>query len=685
LCFVIAWYFILQKVYRAVFPARKIKDEKVRTSVELEKVTAFQKTQRGLGTLVQSRPFLIQLAITVFLTMVFMFLLAQVLQGGAVVNTFDPYSILEIDHGSDNKAIKKAYRTLSLKYHPDKNPNNRVAATKFMMIAKAYEALTDETARSNYEKYGNPDGKQSLAVSIGLPVFLLESQNRNLVLVVYLVFMVGLVPWGVFTYYSNSSQYGEKNIMYDTYAWLHNTLHVNTTTTRQLPEVMAGSAEFRKRNMPASAEERNAIAAALLIVKPHMNKPKWTHPVLIKGNVLLHLYLLRKVHVTAATATTSSTVGTGSDAVVLDAKTINDLQYMLRISPSLISAMMSVCKNMDALQTAVAVIEFSQYLTQALWTKDSPLLQIPHLTPELISNHITSKKGGAIKTVADYAALHSTDRPGLADMTSQQKLDVAEFLKIYPNMSLQVKVFVDDDEDTNVYEGDLVTVRVIVTRHQLDTGYNGIVETPPTSEEGANTKSEESVAPKHNDDAKVGLVHAPHFPFPRQEMLWIVLGQLKENKIITIDKVLDPRRVVQHDIKFMAPPTGKYHFDLLVKSNGYIGVDLADRIEMNVMDNSVLPEYKVHPDDARLDDEPTLFEEMLNAQNIDKHEDSDNEDDDDDDDENDVGDNGDEDDEKEDDEDEQDAGVSGSSAVARKRALLRKAAGQNDDSDDDDE
>ena len=103
------------------------------------------------------------------------------------VNTFDPFSILEIDRGADNKQIKRAYRDLSLKYHPDKNPNNPAAEARFMMVAKAYEALTDETAKENFEKYGNPDGKQSLEVSIGLPSFLLDTANRNLVLMVYLI------------------------------------------------------------------------------------------------------------------------------------------------------------------------------------------------------------------------------------------------------------------------------------------------------------------------------------------------------------------------------------------------------------------------------------------------------------------------------------------------------------------
>ena len=64
-----------------------------------------------------------------------------------------------------------------------------------MMVAKAYEALTNPVAKENWEKYGNPDGKQSLAVSIGLPEFLLNTDNRNLVLLTYLIVMVVVIPY----------------------------------------------------------------------------------------------------------------------------------------------------------------------------------------------------------------------------------------------------------------------------------------------------------------------------------------------------------------------------------------------------------------------------------------------------------------------------------------------------------
>jgi len=64
-----------------------------------------------------------------------------------------------------------------LQKHPDKNPDDPLAISEFIQITKAYTALTDETARANWEKYGNPDGPGNYHVAIALPRFLLEKDN----------------------------------------------------------------------------------------------------------------------------------------------------------------------------------------------------------------------------------------------------------------------------------------------------------------------------------------------------------------------------------------------------------------------------------------------------------------------------------------------------------------------------
>ena len=604
-----AWYSILSTLYTALV----VKDDSVgvaRTSAEQKKAEKLQQERAGWAK-IQSRAFLIHVAITVTLTVVFFALMYSVSQDG-VVNSFDPYSILEIDHGAEKKVIKKAYKTLSLKWHPDKNPGDRAAEAKFVMIAKAYEALTDETARENYEKYGNPDGQQNMQVSIGLPAFLLDSDNRNVVLLGYLIIMVGVIPYAVWTYYSDSSKYGEKDVMYDTYAWFHYSLNEHSLI-KSLPEVFAGSAEFRKANMPASPEEKQSIAKQTALVKQHMVKPKYNHPVCIKGNVLLHSYLLRQTE-------------------SLSPKDQQDLKFMLKHATSLIDAMISVCKSLDAAQTAINCIEFGQYVTQAMWVKDSPLLQLPHYGPEEVKHAQSGKK--KISSMKEYMEMPEEERKGMNDFSDEQKKDVSKYLQIYPDISVETRVFVDDDEDDRVYEGDICTIQVKITRNN------------------------------HSDEVGGdGLVHAPHFPFPKKEAWWIILAQIKEGKIMSIEQVSAKGATVTHNIKMMAPPVGRYEFDLVVKNNGYVGCDVQERLSLETLDNSTLPEYKVHPEDADLDEEPTLFEQLLNDQ---VEEDSDDEDE---------------------DEDEAEAEKETQTTSTDKKRVqqLRNARNNDDDDDSDDE
>jgi len=617
-----SWFIILNKVRNVVF----VNDEAIgavsRTGAEKKKAETIKKESHGISSLFNSRGFVINFGITVALTIIAIWLLFSVSTDGEV-NSFDPFVILDIDSGADAKVIKKAYRTLSLKYHPDKNPGDRVSEAKFMMVSKAYEALTDEAAKDNWEKFGNPDGKQSLEVSIGLPAFLLDTNYRNLVLLVYLIFMVGVIPWCVYTYYSDSSKFGEKDIMYDTYSWFQNTLNEHSLI-KWLPEAMAASAEFRKHNVPKTAQDKAAVSQVMSLVKTQMQKPKINHPAVVKGNVLLHTHLLRK------------------SEQIESPQLVDDLKHMLRLSTSLNDAMISVCQHSDYLQTAMNCIEFGQHVTQAMWVKDSSLLQLPHFT-DVEVKHAEKGKGKATN-ILDYKALENDQKKGMADFTAEQKKDVVNYLKIIPDITVETKVFVDDDEDSNVYEGDLCTVRVRITRNNLEKG------------------------------EKAGFIHAPRFPFPKLEAWWIILGT-KEGKIIHIEKVGDPSRVVEHNIKFLAPRVGDYDFDLFVKSNAYVGLDQSMKVKLTTMDNSVLEEYKVHPDDAELDDEPTLFEEMLNA-NI--EDDSDDEGDDDDSD-------------SDDDDDDDDKKTSTKDAIApkseadMKKDRLKNARNQDDDDDSDDD
>lgn len=78
----------------------------------------------------------------------------------------DYYAILGIPRDADDKQIKLAYKQLSKKFHPDKNPLQE-AHEKFLKIGEAYEVLSDPEKKSNYDTYGSAEGRGQENVDFG--------------------------------------------------------------------------------------------------------------------------------------------------------------------------------------------------------------------------------------------------------------------------------------------------------------------------------------------------------------------------------------------------------------------------------------------------------------------------------------------------------------------------------------
>jgi len=71
------------------------------------------------------------------------------------VSTRDYYEVLGVEKGASTNDIKKAYRKMAMKYHPDRNPNDEKAAESFREVTEAYEVLADDGKRSRYDQYGH--------------------------------------------------------------------------------------------------------------------------------------------------------------------------------------------------------------------------------------------------------------------------------------------------------------------------------------------------------------------------------------------------------------------------------------------------------------------------------------------------------------------------------------------------
>jgi len=67
----------------------------------------------------------------------------------------DYYDVLSVDKSASADDIKRSYRRLAMKFHPDKNPGDKEAETKFKECAEAYEVLSDQTKRQQYDQYGH--------------------------------------------------------------------------------------------------------------------------------------------------------------------------------------------------------------------------------------------------------------------------------------------------------------------------------------------------------------------------------------------------------------------------------------------------------------------------------------------------------------------------------------------------
>jgi len=621
-------------------------DSQARTAEEKEKVDSLKASNTGLQRL-SKRKFLTNLACLVAAWALFFFLISLVANDGAV-HTFDPFQILGLEHGADEKLIKKAYRKLSLQYHPDKNIGSKLAEEMFLKIAKAYEALTDETSKANYEKYGNPDGKQAMELSIGLPKFILD--NPKIVLVLYLIGMVVIIPLAVGVWYKNSKRFGDKNIEYDTYRAFYHLIKPNSKL-RHMPEILCCSAEFRGGN-DFRQEDKVCISELMgkMQNKALMEKPLYDkQPNILKGNLLLHAHLYRMTD-------------------QLTPALQKDLRRMLMMAAEYVDSMVEISHQRGWLETTLQVIRFAQCVKQGLFRGADPLQQLPFLDEEA-RKEITKAASSKESALREFLSAPEDHKKGLSKLTASQRAEVVKTCALIPQRDVALELYVEaeeeDDSDSegeqaskgskakaagadgenkkmkssvsvsvvekdakkeeavvisgkDIYENDLITLRVTLTR-----------KTVTAPKKGALSRSDPAIAPK--------------FPAVIRENLWVILankvpqGREEEAVIHAIEKISDSHKIVdkklkaqfhtiQHEVRFMAPPrTGDYEMQLYIFSDAYLGLDEVLNVPFSVKPASELPVYVPHPDDANLDDEPTLFEQVMSA-NADAADSSDDED-----------------------------------------------------------
>ncbi|OLQ06990.1 Translocation protein SEC63-like [Symbiodinium microadriaticum] len=472
------------------------------------------------------------------------------------IKRFDPFEILEVSPGASATEVKKAYRQLSLKYHPDKNPDDPLAASRFMQITKAHNALTDETAKANYEKYGNPDGPQTSKVGIGLPRFLLEKENHLMILCLFFFLLLFVVPMAFICYYQRTKNYAANGVMIETLQFMG--YYINEATRlKNCPELLAASAESRGMSLrPSDNSEMKTLSAQVVEHK----KRQFTAPIIIKNNFLLLGHMQRLHHLM-------------SDDLRAD------LDEMLRHSQKITQAMIEIACMREWFFTAQAMIEFRRSLIQALDVKSSQLLQIPHFNEEILKHCLKGKN--ATSTLLDYLQKDRDQRKGLTTMSPDQVADVEAFTAHVSNMELKAITEVEDEKDIVV--GDIATVTCQLTRKNLQEG------------------------------EAMGPVHAPFYPEPKFEEWWIFLVEGAPNtRIMGFERIRDTDRVVETKLRFQVSRPGKHSLTVHALCDSYVGID--QKVDLNFVvhtEEEVKREIFVHPEDEDLDLQPTLFQQFM--------------------------------------------------------------------------
>ena len=290
------------------------------------------------------------------------------------------------------------------------------------------------------------------------------------------------------------------------------------TKIRGLIEIVAAAAEFEELEI---RHGEDIILRNLATKLPNKlgSGTKYNDPH-VKTNVLLQAHLSR---------------------IQLSAELQQDTESVIVKAVRLTQACVDVLSSNGWLSPAIASMELSQMMTQAMWNKDSYLKQLPHFSSETIQRC----KDKEVESVFDIMELEDDVRDQLLEMNNDQMADVARFCNRYPNIELEHKVM---DKDRLAY-GSPVNVEVLLER----------------------------------EDDVTGPVVAPFFPNKREEGWWVVIGDPKANSLLSI-KRLTLQQKAKFMLDFIAPKPGKYSYVLYFMSDSYLGCDQEYKFSVDVGD-----------------------------------------------------------------------------------------------------
>ncbi|XP_010261378.1 PREDICTED: dnaJ protein ERDJ2A [Nelumbo nucifera] len=536
----------------------------------------------------------------VLLWIIMAFLVYYIKHISREIQVFEPFSILGLEPGASDSEIKKAYRRLSIQYHPDKNPDPEAHKYFVEFISKAYQALTDPVSRENFEKYGHPDGRQGMQMGIALPQFLLNIDGASGgILLLGIVGVCILLPLIMAVIYlSRSSKYTGNYVMHQTLSTYYYFMKPSLAPSKVM-DVFIKAAEYME--IPVRRSDTEPLQKLFMLVRSELNLDLknikqeqakfWKqHPSLVKTELLIQAQLTR-------------------ESVALSSALQSDFRRVLELAPPLLEELMKMAimpripQRYGWLRPAIGIVELSQSIIQAVPLSArkaagasaegiAPFLQLPHFN-EAVVKKIARKK---VRTFQELRDMSPQERADLltqaAGFSAAEAQDVEVVLEMMPYITIEITCETEGEE--GIQEGDIVTMHAWVTL-------------------------------KRNNGLVGALPHAPYFPFHKEENYWLLLADSGSNEVwmsqkvsfmdeataITaaskaiqeakegsgasvkeinaavseaVEKVRNGSRLVMG--KFQAPAEGNYNLTSYCLCDSWIGCDKKTNLKLKVLKRS---------------------------------------------------------------------------------------------------
>ncbi|RLV95439.1 Protein translocation protein SEC63 [Spathaspora sp. JA1] len=466
---------------------------------------------------------------------------------------FDPYAILDVSFSSTEQEIKSHYRKLSLKYHPDKLPRDLTQEVKdqmeqeYIKLTSAYKALTDQTMRENYIRYGHPDGEQPTTHGIALPQFLVEGKYSSIVVVGYFVLIGVLLPYIVGKWWNNVKSHTRKG------------LHVETAAgyTRKLTD-----------RDPGTVITPHVILDWVLESEEVQNKFKHLTNEQIKS--LVNSHLNREF---------STDKSIEYDKIELVAKL-----------PYLIQGLIDIAVVFRVQDVILPAEDLKKSIVQAVPINGRyhELLQLPFVDRETVVNQ-PIKKLGKLFTLSQEEAKKTL---GITDDSKLKRaLDVASHIPTLRILEAGFKL--PGEEDVHPHSNAHLSIKFLVKSPRLKS-------CPEISEE--KLKDEETLEYLKNpfivneQQPELPFAYAPYFPQGFRTSWDVILINQKDNKLVEESVISNLENIDVSNLDLsqevwkngeqviigtfkipMTQPTGdvgKYAYRLLMKNNSYFGADV---------------------------------------------------------------------------------------------------------------